>query len=242
MRIGRYHGFGVLFGAMAVCMAFPGTGLAFSGSVDPGLFDAAPVSVILEKEKTVFSNFSDKYDRAFRKSLKSRHAFLALYYSDLSTGSGVSHLMSEAERKQEERRLARQALSFALKDTIREVNVLYNIREYGRAMTTADMRVQDGSLDINGPSLKRAGNRQEPSRLESFRSSLVMINNADFGVSLKTRVGSIQSRFTYFLAGADILGASIEKKLTRRSKLVLEYRIAPDESQALVKIQLPTWF
>jgi len=154
----------------------------------------------------------------------------------------MSLLMTEAERKQEERRLARQALSWALKDTIREVNVLYNIREYSRAMTTADMKVQDGSLAINGPSLKRAGNHEEPSPRESFRSSLVMINNADFGVSLKTRIGSVQSRLTYFLAGADILGASVEKKLFGESKLILEYRVAPEEKQALAKIQLPTWF
>ncbi|MBI3996001.1 MAG: hypothetical protein HY349_08520, partial [Nitrospirae bacterium] len=55
----------------------------------------------------------------------------------------------------------------------------------------------------------------------------------------RTTFGSVQSHMTYFLAGHDILGASLQKNLSRKSSLILEYRAATDENRTLLRIKLP---
>ena len=136
--------------------------------------------------------------------------------------------------------MARQALGAVLKDTINEVNVIYNVREYGRSMTTANVKIQDGEMELDGPSLENAGRTEEPSRRETLRSSVVLLNNADFGLSLRTiLLGSFRSNLTYFLAGGDIFGASVTQDLGGHTDLKLEYRAAADENRVLATLTLP---
>ena len=213
----------LIFGAF-----FPVSGSAFDGTVNPRLFEPAPSEASIENNHTVITTFSKNYDLAFQKTLNDRHWFLALYYHDLSASTGLSSAMTEAERRAETRLVARQALSAAISHTVNDVNVLHTIKEYGRAMTSANLKVKDGSMDFEGPSLSKAGQRDEPSVHETLRSSLVLLNNADFGVSLRTTFwGTFQSSVTYFLAGSDSLGASLQKDLFDQSRVVLEYRMAP---------------
>lgn len=227
----------------AIFWAFwPGKASGFDGTVNPTLFNSPEAVFAQENPYVPLVSLSGEYDRAFPNGLDGKQSFLALYYLDQSGYAAISDLLTEAERGAQARILARQALSSAIRHTVNDVNLLYTIKEYGRAVTSANMTVEDGSVDFEGPSLSRAGNHEEPSIHETLRSTLIMVNNADFGVSLRSKLGSLQSRLTYFLAGDDILGASISRDLSRQSSLILEYRVAPDEDQVLAKIRLPVWF
>ncbi|MBI3995939.1 MAG: hypothetical protein HY349_08190, partial [Nitrospirae bacterium] len=205
-------------------------GSAFDGTINSTVYHSSQVQIVEENNNAFLMTFSGKYDLAFRKTLNDNHPFFSLYYRDLSTNAPSVYLMTEAERNAEARLVARQALYAALRETVNDVNLLYTIKEYGRAMTSANMKVKDGHMNFEGPSVNRAGNHDDPSPQETLRSSLMVINNADFGLSFRTTFGSVQSHMTYFLAGHDILGASLQKNLSRKSSLILEYRAATDEN------------
>jgi len=192
-----------------------------------------------ENNPTLITTFSNNFDLAFKKTLDEKHPFFSLYYRDYSTNASSAYLMTDSERNAEARLVARQALYAALRNTVNDVNLLYTIKEYGRAMTSADMKVENGNANFEGPSLSRVGNHEDPSPQESLRSSLMLINNADFGLSFRTNFGPFQSNVTYFLAGHDILGASLQKDLFKKASVVLDYRIASDEKRAIVRLNLP---
>ncbi len=218
-------------------------GFAFDGTLNrTSYYLPSQVQIVQENNHTFLTTFSDNFDLAFRKTLNDKHPFFSLYYRDLSTNAPSIYLMTEAERNAEARLVARQALYAALRDTINDVNLLYTIKEYGRAMTSANMKVKNGDMNFEGPSLSRAGNHDEPSPQETLRSSLMLINNADFGFNFRTTFGPFQSNVTYFMAGHDILGASLQKDLFKQASLVLDYRIAPDENRALLRLKLPFRF
>ena len=216
----------------------PMTVLAFDGSVNSSLFKNSDSKSDVEDRPNFFSTFGKNYDLAFQKTLNN-HSVLMLYYNDLSRGTGQSHLMSDAERRTEDRILLRQALSTALQNTVKDINLLYTVKEYGRSLSTAELKVQDGGMSFSGPSMERAGRREEPTGREVIRSRLMLINNADFGFSLRTTMGAYQTGFTYFLAGGDRMGASLEREFLKNSNLILEYRVGSDEERALARLQFP---
>ncbi len=220
----------------------PGKAFGFDGTVNPALFSSPEATFTLEKSYNPLSNLSKEYGQVLRNGADRKPSFLALYYQDQSSYAGISGLVTEAERGRQARIMARRALSSAIRRTVNDVNLLYTIKEYGRAVTSANMKVEDGKVDFEGPSLSKAGNHEEPSIRETIRSTLVVVNNADFGMSLRTKLGSFQSRLTYFLAGRDILGVSLSRDLPRQSSLILEYRVAEDRNQFLAKLRLPVWF
>lgn len=226
--------------ALTIWAVYRGVGYAFDGSLNTSLYSPSLTDGIQENNHTLITTFSNNLDLAFQKSLTDKHPILSLYYRDLSTNAGSTYAMTDLERNQESRLLARQALYQALQDTVNDVNLLYTVKEYGRAMTSAHLRVKDGNMSVDGPSLDHVGNRSvDPSPQEGLRSSLLLINNAHFGLTFRTTFGSIQSNLTYFLAGHDLLGASLEKDLSKQTRLVLEYRLAPDEDRALLSLKLP---
>ncbi len=218
-------------------------GFAFDATLNrTSYFLPSQVEVIQENNQTFLTTFSTNFDLAFRKTLNDKHPFFSLYYRDLSTNASSVYLMTEAERNTEARLVTRQALYAALRDTVNDVNLLYTIKEYGRSMTSADMKVKNGDMNFEGPSLSRAGNHDDPSPQETLRSSLMLINNADFGLTFRTTFGPFHSDVTYFLAGHDTLGASLQRDLFKEASLSLDYRIARDESRALVRLSLPFHF
>lgn len=218
-------------------------GFAFDGTLNrTSYFLPSQVQVIQENNQTFLTTFSTNFDLAFRKTLNDKHPFFSLYYRDLSTNASSVYLMTDAERNAEARLVTRQALYAALRDTVNDVNLLYTIKEYGRSMTSADMKVKNGDMNFEGPSLSRAGNHDDPSPQETLRSSLMLINNADFGLTFRTTFGPFQSNVTYFLAGHDTLGASLQRDLFKEASLSLDYRMARDESRALVRLNLPFHF
>jgi hypothetical protein len=225
--------------ALIVWAASRSVGYAFDGALNASLFPPSQTDGIQENNRTLIITFSKNLDLAFQKTLNDKHPLLSLYYRDLSTNAGSTYAMSDIERNSESRLLTRQALARALQDTVNDVNLLYTVKEYGRAMTSAHLKVKDGNMSLEGPSLDNVGNHSDPSPREGLRSSLLLINNAHFGLTFRTTFGSIQSNLTYFLAGHDLLGASLEKDLSKQTKLILEYRLAPDENRALVSLQLP---
>jgi len=101
------------------------------------------------------------------------------------------------------------------------------------------MNVKNGKMNFDGPSLKNAGNQDDPSPQESLRSSLMLINNADFGLSFKTSFGEFQTNLTYFVAGRDIVGASVRRELFHDASLELDYRVAPSENHTFLTLHLP---
>ncbi|MBI3609608.1 MAG: hypothetical protein HY204_02765 [Nitrospirae bacterium] len=223
-------------------VVLPGAGFAFDGSLNPAAYESWRTEIVPESTRTLLTTFSTHYDMAFQKTLNDKHAFFSLYYRDLTTNASSTYLMSEDQRHAEARLVARQALSSAIRETVNDVNLLYTIKEYGRAITSAEMKVRDGSMNFEGPSLSRAGRRDDPLPNEMLRSSLVLIDNADFGLCFRTVFGSVQTNVTYFLAGHDILGASLQRNLSKQSSLILEYRVAPDEQRAMARLQLPFRF
>jgi len=214
-------------------------GYAFDGSLNTSLYSPSLTEGIQENNRTLIITFSNNLDLAFQKTLTDKHPLLSLYYRDLSTNAGSTYAMSDLERNSESRLLARQALYQALQDTVNDVNLLYTVKEYGRAMTSAHLKVKDGNMSLEGPSLDHVGNHSDPSPQEGLRSSLLLINNAHFGLTFRTTFGSVQSNLTYFLAGHDLLSASLQKDLSKQTRLVLEYRFAPNEDRALLSLQLP---
>lgn len=217
-------------------------GSAFDGSLNSPAYLPSQARIVQENNHTFLTTFSGNFDLAFQKMLNDKHPFFSLYYRNLSTNAPSTYLMTEDERNAEARLVARQALYAALRDTVNDVNLFYTIKEYGRAMTSADMKVKNGDMNFEGPSLSRAGNHDEPSPQETLRSSLMLINNADFGLSFRTTFGPFQSNVTYFLAGHDVLGASLQRNLFKQASLVLDYRVAPDENLALLRLKLPFRF
>lgn len=231
----------LLFGGFLV-PGIPSFALGFDGALNPALFEPNKAEFINSVISPGADSYLTGYEQRIRKTLDDQHSFLVLYYNDLSTITGLTDQLTEAERSAEARLVARQALSAAIRDTVNNVNLLYSIKEYSRAVSSADLMVQGGQVNFEGPSLSKAGNQSQPSVHETFRSSLIMINNADFGVSLRTSMGTLLSRVTYFLAGDDILGVSLERELFQQTRLVLEYRVAPDENQSLATLRLPFRF
>jgi len=214
-------------------------GYAFDGALDGVLYPPSQIDVIQESNRTLITTFSNNLNLAFQKTLDNKHPLLSLYYRDLYTNAGSTYMMSDTERNTEARLVTRQALARALQDTVNNVNLLYTLKEYGRAMTSANMKMKDGNVNFEGPSLNPAGNRSDPLPQDVLRSSLILNDNAHFGLTFQTSFGSVQSNVTYYLAGHDILGASLQKDLTQNSRLILEYRLAPDENRALLRLQLP---
>ena len=212
---------------------------AFDGALNNSLYSPFLTDGIQENNRTLITTFSNNLNLAFQKTLTDKHPLLSLYYRDLSTNAGSTYAMSELERNSESRLLARQALYQALQDTVNDVNLLYTVKEYGRAMTSAHLKVKDGNMSMEGPSLDHVGNHFDPSPQEGLRSSLLLINNAHFGLTFRTTFGSVQSNLTYFFAGHDMLGASLQKDLYKETRLVLEYRLATNEDRALISLQLP---
>jgi hypothetical protein len=109
-------------------------------------------------------------------------------------------------------------------------------------MTSANMSVRDGKMNIDGPTLKNVGNHDDPSPQETLRSSLRLLNNADFGLTFQTSIGQLQTNVTYFVAGRDMLGASISRDIYKDTSLVLDYRMASNENQTLLTLKLPFQF
>ncbi|HUK55448.1 MAG TPA: hypothetical protein VLY20_02180 [Nitrospiria bacterium] len=207
--------------------------------MNPIIHTPSQADVIQENNRTFLTTFSNNLDLAFQKTLNDRYPLLSLYYRDISTNAGSAYLLSDTERNEESRFVTRQALFKALQDTVNDVNLLYTLKEYSRAMTTANMKVSDGNVNFEGPSLNHAGNHDDSLTQDALRSSLMLVNNADFGLNFQTSFGSVHSNLTYFLAGHDILGASLQKDLSQHSRLVLEYRMAPNENRALLSLHLP---
>jgi len=227
--------------AITIWVVSRSAGYAFDGTLNTSLYSPSLTDGIQENNRTLITTFSNRLDLAFQKTLTDKHPILSLYYRDLSTNAGSTYAMSELERNSESRLLARQALAQALQDTVNDVNLLYTVKEYGRAMTSAHLRVKDGNMSLDGPSLDHVGNRPaDLSPQDGLRSSLLLINNAHFGLTFRTTFGSIQSNLTYFLAGHDLLSASLQKDLSKQTRIVLEYRLAPNnEDKALLSLQLP---
>lgn len=231
----------VLFGTLLIS-ALPSLSWGFQGAVDPSLFqDESAVVGEYAKSIRFFTPSSKSTERIFRKKIENRQNLFSLYYQEKqSVMLGSPAALTDAERRTEARILARQALSSVLRETMDDVNVIYNFREYGRSMTSAQVIVEDGEVTFDTPSLRHAGNTTEPSRSETLRSSVVLLNNADFGLSLRTILwGSFHSNITYFIAGGDILGASVTQHLGYRTDLKLEYRTAVDENRVLATLTLP---
>jgi hypothetical protein len=228
---------------LALLGVFPSAVFAFDGTLNrTSFYQPSQVQIVQENNRTFLTTFSNNFDLAFRKTLNDKHPFLSLYYRDLSTNASSVYLMTEADRNAEARLVARQALYAALRDTVNDVNLFYTLKEYGRAMTSANMKVKDGDMNFEGPSLSRAGNHDDPSPQETLRSSLMLINNADFGLNFRTTFGPFHSNVTYFMAGHDTLGASLQRDLFKDASLSLDYRIAPDENRMLLRLKLPFRF
>jgi len=224
---------------LTILTSAPRGGYAFDGTLNPIIHTPSQADVIQENNRTFLTTFSNNLDLAFQKTLNDRYPLLSLYYRDISTNAGSAYLLSDTERNEESRFVTRQALFKALQDTVNDVNLLYTLKEYSRAMTTANMKVSDGNVNFEGPSLNHAGNHDDSLTQDALRSSLMLVNNADFGLNFQTSFGSVHSNLTYFLAGHDILGASLQKDLSQHSRLVLEYRMAPNENRALLSLHLP---
>jgi hypothetical protein len=219
-----------------------GTVSAFGGDDYAISYTPSQAQIIQDTNLTLLTTFSTNYDLAFRKTLDEKHPFFSLYYRDLSTNATSFYMISEAERNMEAKQMARQALYAALQNTVNDVNVLYTIKEYGRSMTSANMSVRDGKMNIDGPTLKNVGNHDDPSPQETLRSSLRLLNNADFGLTFQTSIGQLQTNVTYFVAGRDMLGASISRDIYKDTSLVLDYRMASNENQTLLTLKLPFQF
>lgn len=225
--------------ATGLWFAWSSTGYAFNGALNAGLFPPSQSNLIHDNNRTVVTTFSNNLQLAFQETLEDKHPLLSLYYRDLSTNAGSVYAMSDSERMSESRLLTRQALYKALQETVNDVNLLYTIKEYGRAITSARMKVKDGNVSVEGPSMDHAGNHSDPSPNDGFRSSLMLVNNAHFGFTFRTNFGSYRSNLTYFLAGHDMMSASLQRDLSQHSKMTFEYRYAPSENTALVSLQIP---
>jgi hypothetical protein len=202
-------------------------------------YSPSQTQIVQENNHSLLTTFSNNYELAFKNTLDDKHPFFSLYYRDLSTNATSTYMMTDTERNTEARSVARQALYSAVQNTVNSVNLFYTLKEYGRAMTSANMKVTDGNMNFEGPSLSKAGNHDDPSPQESLRSSLTLISTADFGLNFRTTFGPIQTNVTYFLAGHNILGASIQRKLTDQASLVLDYRVASNENRTMVSLKLP---
>lgn len=216
-----------------------GTTYAFDGNPYPAYDSPSQAQIVQENNHSLLTRFSSNYELAFKNTLDNKHPFFSLYYRDLSTNATSTYMMTDAERNTEARLIARQALYSAVQNTVNSVNLLYTLKEYGRAMTSANMRVSNGDVNFEGPSLSKAGKHDDPSPQETLRSSLMLINNADFGLNFRTTFGPIQTNVTYFLAGHDLLGASLKRDLFNQASLVLDYRVALNENRTMVSLKLP---
>ncbi len=222
-----------------IAAIFPGTASGFDGRIDPAIFESSNrLSIREQVSRPHFLSTRADMDSLGNDS-KSSEKFISLYYQDPMAEMELGERMNEAERSALARIMARQVLSSAIRNMVDDVNLLYTIKEYGRAVTSANMKVENGSMDFEGPSLERAGNRPEISTRETLRSSLILVNSADFGVSLRTMAGPVRSNVTYFLAGRDVLGASLEREIRDQTRLSLEYRISAQESRVLATLSLP---
>lgn len=214
-------------------------GMAFEGDIAATLSLPTSEEITSRNTESPFNYFSHLYAKAFRKTLDDKHFAVAVYFSDLSGGLLMTAdgpwLAAEAEAQA--KILARQALYAAIQDTVNEVQILHRVREYGRSLTTAEVKMREGELDFVGPSLTRAGRGLEEETdsgtQDFFRSRLTVSAGLDLGLSWRTTIGPVESRLTYFLVGEDLLGATLSRRLTDWSRLDLTYRTGPDEQRAL---------
>src|SRR3990172_5069780 len=229
--------------AMAPMTPWGGSlGMAFEGDIAAGLSLPTSEEILSRNTESPFNYFSHLYTKAFRKTLNDKHFSVAIYFSDLSGGllmTADDPWLTEQTEAQA-KILARQALYAAIQDTVNEVQILHRVREYGRSLTTAEVKMKEGEMDFAGPSLTRAarGSEEETDfgNQDFFRSRLTVSGGVDLGLSWRTTLGPVESRLTYFLVGDDLLGATLSRRLTDWSRLDLTYRTGPDEQRALATL------
>jgi hypothetical protein len=190
--------------------------------------------ITAQNTDTFLNNMDTVYTQAFHKTLRGRYLVAAIFYSDQSDlGFDDPWLFQEAE--DQAMTLVRHALYRAVQDTISEIEVLDRLREYGRNLSSAELTVEDGHLDLQGPSLVRTGHLNESITHDTFRSRFMIDTgiDADLGLSLETNLGPVQSRLTYFISSNDLFGMSVKRRLTGWSSLDLAYRVRLDDQRAL---------
>ena len=214
-------------------------GMAFEGEITTSLSLPTPEEITSRNTETFINHFSHLYTEAFRKTLNGKHLDVAIYFSDPS----YSYLLSPDNpwlAETQAKILARQALYSAIQDTVNEVQLLHRAREYGRSLTSAEVKMKEGQLDFEGPSLTKAGRdldgESDSSSRDFFRSRITVNAGLDLGLSWRTTLGPVESRLTYFLVGDDLLGATLSRRLTDWSRLDLTYRTGPDEQRALATL------
>jgi hypothetical protein len=192
--------------------------------------------------ESLLNQFSRFYTNAFRKTLRDKHLTVAIYFNDPAYGylmtSNDSWRLGEAEAQA--RRLAREALYVAIQDTVNDVHLLHRVKEYGRSLTSAEVRMKEDGLDFEGPSLAKAGHGSEAQghfgQPDFFTSRLMVSAGMDLGLSWRTTLGPVESRLTYLLISDDLVDATLSRKLTRRSQVGLTYRTGTDEQKALITL------
>jgi hypothetical protein len=200
----------------------------------PELSLLTPEEITAQNTDTFLNNIDTLYTQAFHKTLKGRYLVAAIFYSDRSSlGFDDPWLTKEAE--DQAMTLVRHAFYRAVQDTISEIEILNRLREYGRNLSSAELSVEDGHLDLQGPSLVRTGPVTGSVASDSFRSRLMVDTGieADLGLSLETNLGPVQSRLTYFINSDALFGMSVRRRMTDWSSLDLAYRALIDDHRAL---------
>ena len=233
-----------ILGVLA-CLAVIGcAGSVWASEADGRRWDLGvpPENVSAQDSSTGIGRFPSLFDLEFHKSLQNRFVFLSFYYGDSFDSMGRladDGWWIQNEMQDEGRLLAKRALMGALSRTVENVDTLYRAREYGRSLSSADVRVQNGKFDIAGPSLSRAGNSDESVGLrESFRSSLTLTNGLDLGLNWKTTAGPFKLLLTYFITGRENVGMSLERDLGRYAGLSVSHRISPSEAKTLATLNI----
>ncbi len=201
---------------------------------NPVLLLPTPEEITARNTDTFLRNIDTLYTQAFRKTMKGKYLVAAIFYNDRSYHESED-LWLTREAEAQAMTLVRHALYRAVQDTINEIVVLDRLRTYGRNLSSAELTINDGRLDLQGPSLVRSGHAGESGTHPSFRSRFMIdagIEN-NLGLSLETNLGPVRSRFSYFINSKDLFGVSIERKLTGWSSLDLAYRMRPDDQRAL---------
>lgn len=192
--------------------------------------------------------FPERFELSFQRTLREKHVFLAFFYRD--PVNSVYNLPDDAWWLQDElqsqgRQLVRQTLLRALRDTVDDVETIHRVKVYGRSLSRADVRIQNGKTVFTGPSLPRADQPEPPDDddareevRETFRSSLSLMNGLDLGLNWRTTAGPYRLLVTYFLTGNDRVGVSLERELTSATHVVLTHRVAPNDATSLAVLSL----
>lgn len=226
----------------------------FAGSSFPSSESDKPlgtITITTEGENRVAEerpvNFFSRYETAFSARVKVRYFFLYPYYSeDFLSSAMTGQAFPPEENIAASKRLAAEAFRSSVLKTIDAIDIFHYIKEYAKAVTTAELTIRQRHLAFRGPSvanMTRSSDEKEKAEHSDFRMTgrvdvLDVTGGSPLGLTLQATYIGLDSRVTYYVLGEDTIGYTLGRRLSPDLTLEFSYRQSREADRLLTSFNL----